>query len=135
MVSLTLEPIAAMHVVVPPTMRMLNLALVDVGAGTSDIAISAQGTIKAYGMVSFAGDEITEGIANHFLFDLSTAEEIKQTLKPDRAVECSDVFGNSLTLSYEDILEVIHPLAKELAQKIADEIIHLNEGTRKELFW
>lgn len=131
MVSLTLEPIAAMHVVVPPTMRMLNLALVDVGAGTSDIAISAQGTIKAYGMVSFAGDEITEGIANHFLLDLAAAEEMKQKLKPNCVVECCDVFGNSLTLSYEDILEVTRPLAKELAQKIADEIIHLNEGTPK----
>ena len=36
--SLTLEPIAAMSVAIPPGMRLLNLALVDIGAGTSDIA-------------------------------------------------------------------------------------------------
>ena len=40
MSSLTLEPIAALHVAIPPSMRALNLALVDVGAGTSDIAIT-----------------------------------------------------------------------------------------------
>ncbi len=131
MVSLTLEPIAAMHVVVPPTMRMLNIALVDVGAGTSDIAISAEGTIKAYGMVSSAGDEITEGIAEHFLLDLSVAEEVKRELVPNRVIECRDVFGNPLTLSYEEVLEVISPLAQELAHQIAHEVLRLNEGAPK----
>jgi len=135
MVSLTLEPIAAMHVVVPPTMRMLNIALVDVGAGTSDIAISAEGTIKAYGMVSSAGDEITEGIAEHFLLDLSVAEEVKRELVPNRVIECRDVFGNPLTLSYEEVLEVISPLAQELAHQIAHEVLRLNEGAQKESFW
>ena len=42
MASLTLEPIAAIQTVVPSTMRMLNIALVDIGAGTSDIAISSE---------------------------------------------------------------------------------------------
>lgn len=37
--ALTLEPIAAINVLIPPTMRRLNVALVDIGAGTSDIAI------------------------------------------------------------------------------------------------
>jgi len=37
--SLTLEPIAAINAIIPPDMRRLNLALVDIGAGTSDIAL------------------------------------------------------------------------------------------------
>jgi len=41
MKTLTLEPIAALNVVIPPNMRNLNLALVDIGAGTSDIALVA----------------------------------------------------------------------------------------------
>lgn len=49
--SLTLEPIAAAHVAIPKDMRRLNLALVDIGAGTSDIAITSDGAITAYGMV------------------------------------------------------------------------------------
>ncbi|MEZ5335893.1 MAG: hypothetical protein R2741_11995 [Methanolobus sp.] len=49
--SVTLEPIAALNVAIPPDMRKLNIALVDVGAGTSDIAITDNGTVIGYGMV------------------------------------------------------------------------------------
>jgi len=51
MEALTLEPIAAIHVLIPPSMRKLNIAFVDIGAGTSDIAITDEGTVVAYGMV------------------------------------------------------------------------------------
>ena len=40
--SLTLEPIAVIEAVVPQKLRLLNIVLVDIGAGTSDIAISAR---------------------------------------------------------------------------------------------
>jgi len=62
-------------------MRMLNIALVDVGAGTSDLAISAEGTVKAYGMISYAGDALTAGLAEHFLLDFKVAEQLKVGLK------------------------------------------------------
>ncbi len=129
--SLTLEPIAAMHLVVPPTMRMLNIALVDVGAGTSDLAISAQGTIKDYGMVSYAGDGITAGIADQFLLDTKVAERVKTELRPDRVHECEDVFGNTLTISYRQLLETIEPHVLKLADKIARKIMELNGSTPK----
>lgn len=48
--NLTLEPIAAMDLIIPPELRLLNLALVDIGAGTSDIAISKNGSIVGYDM-------------------------------------------------------------------------------------
>src|SRR5690625_4265553 len=48
--ALTLEPIAAIDVLIPNTMRRLNVALVDIGAGTSDIAITDDNTVIAYGM-------------------------------------------------------------------------------------
>ena len=53
--NLTLEPIAAIQVAIPEKFRMLNMALVDVGAGTSDISITKEGTITAYGMIPVAG--------------------------------------------------------------------------------
>ena len=53
--ALTLEPIAAIQVLIPQSMRRLNVALVDIGAGTSDIAITNEGTVVAYGMVAKAG--------------------------------------------------------------------------------
>ena len=77
-VSLTLEPIAAMEAAIPKNLRLLNLVLVDIGAGTSDIAISSKDTISAYGMVPLAGDEATEAIAQAFLVDFNTAERIKR---------------------------------------------------------
>lgn len=126
MLSLTLEPIAAMHVVVPPTMRMLNIALVDVGAGTSDLAISAGGTVKAYGMISYAGDAMTTGLAEHFLLDFTVAEQVKLSLQPNQAVKCLDVFGNELNLAYEDVVAVLKPRVEALSDKIAQEIIALN---------
>ena len=59
---MTLEPIAAINVAIPENYRMLNIALVDVGAGTSDISITRDGSIIAYGMIPHAGDELTAHI-------------------------------------------------------------------------
>ena len=53
--SLTLEPIAAISIAIPPNMRLLNLALVDIGAGTSDIALVRDGNIYGYAMVPLGG--------------------------------------------------------------------------------
>ena len=47
--ALTLEPIAAINVLIPPTMRHLNLVLVDIGAGTSDVAITKNGYCLRHG--------------------------------------------------------------------------------------
>ena len=78
--NLTLEPIAAINVVVPEDIRLLNIALVDIGAGTSDIAISKDGSIIAYDMVTTAGDEITEAIMQKCLCNFENAEKISDTL-------------------------------------------------------
>ena len=62
--NLTLEPIAAMTVAIPEQYRLLNIALIDIGAGTSDICITKDGSVIAYGMIPAAGDELTEGSVN-----------------------------------------------------------------------
>ncbi len=77
-VNLTLEPIAAIQVAIPEMYRMLNIALVDVGAGTSDISVTRDGSIIAYGMIPIAGDSLTEVLAKHCLVDFRTAEQIKR---------------------------------------------------------
>ena len=53
--NLTLEPIAAMTVAIPEQYRLLNIALIDIGAGTSDICITKDGSVIAYGMIPAAG--------------------------------------------------------------------------------
>ena len=62
--NMTLEPIAAIQVAIPERFRMLNIALIDVGAGTSDSSITNDGCIIAYGMIPVAGDALTE-ISDH----------------------------------------------------------------------
>lgn len=129
MQGLTLEPIAALNALVPPTMRKLNVALVDVGAGTSDIAITAEGTVLAYGMVPIAGDEVTDTLAQQFLLDFSTAESVKRSLQEQTRITFSDILGNTLTLSSKKIIQQLHPATAALADAIATEILRLNGRT------
>ncbi|MDN5294114.1 MAG: hypothetical protein PWQ91_828 [Eubacteriales bacterium] len=126
--SLTLEPIAASAVVIPAGMRMLNIALVDIGAGTSDIALSADGTIIAYDMVPVAGDEVTEAICHHYLLDFSTAELVKRSLTLEDEVTFTDVLGVEHTVPCREIIEKIQPVVESLAEAIAEKIIALNGG-------
>ncbi|MCP6657801.1 rod shape-determining protein, partial [Klebsiella pneumoniae] len=89
-------PIAAINVLIPTTMRHLNLVLIDVGAGTSDVAITRDGSVIAYGMVPFAGDEITEAISQQFLLDFNVAETVKrQSSGKNKKISFTDVLGMS----------------------------------------
>lgn len=127
MATLTLEPIAAINVLIPSTMRHLNLALVDVGAGTSDVAITRDGSVIGYGMVPLAGDEITEAISQHFLLDFNVAETVKRQLSGNnKKLTFTDVLGMSHKESAKTIIDALAPKAVELAQAIAAEILRLN---------
>lgn len=127
-VSLTLEPIAALEVLIPENMRLLNLALVDIGAGTSDIAITRKGSVAAYGMVPVAGDEITESIAEAFLVDFNEAERIKRSLENNRDIVYKDILGMENTVPAEEVAAVIEPVLDRLAAEVASAIINLNGG-------
>lgn len=125
--TLTLEPIAAINVLIPSTMRHLNLVLVDVGAGTSDVAITRDGSVIAYGMVPLAGDEITEAISQHFLLDFNVAETVKRQLGgKNKKISFTDVLGMEQKLPAKDIIDAMMPKVSELAQGIAAEILALN---------
>lgn len=125
---LTLEPIAASAAVIPESYRLLNLALVDIGAGTSDIAISRDGSIVAYGMVPLAGDEITEALAESCLVDFHTAERIKRDIKTGRDISYTDIMGMENTLPSQDALAIINPVLDRIAGEIVKEILTLNGG-------
>ncbi|RMD02684.1 cell division protein FtsA [Clostridium autoethanogenum] len=125
-VSLTLEPIAAMEAAVPQNLRLLNLALVDVGAGTSDIAISSKDTISAYGMVSQAGDEVTEVIAQNYLVDFNTAEKIKKQCNENETIKYTDVLGIESKISSEEVIKLINPVVNKIADEIGNKIVELN---------
>lgn len=124
--NLTLEPIAAIQVAIPQMYRMLNIALVDVGAGTSDISITNDGSIIAYGMIPIAGDALTEVIAKHCLVDFKTAEKIKREAGEKENIEYKDIMGLSQTISREKVLEVAESVIKDMTKQVADKIKELN---------
>lgn len=124
--AVTLEPIAAINVLIPPTMRHLNLVLVDIGAGTSDVAITKNGSVIAYGMVPQAGDEITEAISQKFLLDFNVAERIKRDAAEGKDVDFMDILGMEYHLKADEILDPIMPAIQALADAIARQIVDLN---------
>lgn len=126
--NLTLEPIAAISVAIPEKFRMLNIALVDVGAGTSDISITKDGSIVAYGMIPMAGDAITETIALHCLVDFDMAEKIKRDSDNNETIEYEDIMGLPQTISREEVLNVIDADVNKEVELVAEEIIRLNGG-------
>ncbi|MGA4719079.1 cell division protein FtsA [Fictibacillus nanhaiensis] len=126
MEALTLEPIAAINVLIPTSMRKLNVALVDIGAGTSDIAITAQGTVIAYGMVPVAGDEITEAISSAFLLDFPVAEQLKRSLTEETVVTYTDILGFPSQKDTSEVISMIGYSIESLADGITREILRLN---------
>ncbi len=129
MEALTLEPIAAINVLVPPSMRRLNIALVDIGAGTSDIAIVSENTVTAYGMVPVAGDEMTEALSSHYLLDFPLAEQMKRQINDQDVLTVHDILGFEQQMLVEEVIEVIRPSVQHLATSIANEIKRLNHST------
>jgi cell division protein FtsA len=125
--AITLEPIAALSVTIPEDMRLLNLALVDVGAGTSDIAITDKGKIISYGMIPKAGDEITEEVCAKFLLDFNTAEKIKRTISENNEIETIDIFNNKIKINFKDFKIAIQDKVNEISKEIADTILQLNK--------
>ncbi len=128
--SLTLEPIASMNIAIPEQYRLLNICLVDVGAGTSDICITKDGSIVAYGMIPLAGDEITERIAKNYLVDFNTAETIKiAASNPDNdIVTFNDIMGLEQKVAASEIQAIADDSIANMAKATADRIIELNGG-------
>ncbi|MCX7885248.1 MAG: rod shape-determining protein [Caloramator sp.] len=124
--NLTLEPIAAINVAIPKDLRMLNLCLVDIGAGTSDIAITKDGSVVAYAMVPIAGDEITETICQNYLVDFNTAEKIKFSLSNKKEITFIDIMGIKQVKKTQEIKEAIKSSVENLANSIVEKILEYN---------
>ena len=124
--NLTLEPIAAIQVAIPEKFRMLNMALVDVGAGTSDISITKEGTITAYGMIPVAGDSLTDILVQHCLVEFEMAEQIKRKCRIQETIEYEDIMGLPQTIKADEVLELLDSEIERMTQLVSDTIKELN---------
>ncbi len=124
--SLTLEPIASLNAAIPGDIRLLNLVLVDIGAGTSDIAACRDGSVVGYTMATVAGDEITEMLMQKLLIDFQTGERLKGALGGSEPVAYTDILGIPHQLSQEELKELVAPGVSTLAREIAGRVMELN---------
>lgn len=127
--NLTLEPIAAIGLAIPERFRMLNIALVDVGAGTSDISITNDGCILAYGMIPIAGDALTEDIAKACLVDFAEAERIKREADYKDEIEYFDIMLLPQKIKQSEVLKIMDATLESMATQVADKIKELNGGS------
>lgn len=126
--NMTLEPIAAIRVAIPEKFRLLNIAMIDVGAGTSDISVTNDGSVVAFGMIPCAGDSITESIAKQCLIDFVTAEQIKKDAMTKTEITYEDIMGLEQTVSSEEVLAMCQAEVDKMAHLAAEEIKRLNGG-------
>ncbi len=124
--NLTLEPIAAINVAIPENFRMLNIALVDIGAGTSDISVTKDGSIIAYGMIPLAGDELTELIVMNYLVDFKTAEQMKLASTEGGVITYKDIMMIEHQVPSEEIWELTAPSVERMATSVAAKIKEIN---------
>ncbi len=124
--GITLEPIAAMNAIIPRELRKLNIALCDIGAGTSDIAICNTGSVTGYTMATMAGDEIAEAIMRACLVDFREAESIKEKFGAGPNITFTNILGIEETLPTTEVLGNITTMVEKLATIISTHILELN---------
>ncbi len=132
--SLTLEPIASLNAAIPVDIRLLNLVLVDIGAGTSDIAICRDGSVTGYTMATVAGDEITELLMKKLLVDFQTGEMLKMGLGGADPLQYTDILGLPHECTSEMLAELIEPAVQLLAGEIAQRVLELNGAAPSAVF-
>lgn len=126
--NMTLEPIAAIRVAIPEKFRLLNIAMIDVGAGTSDISVTSDGSVAAFGMIPCAGDTLTESLARQCLIDFATAEQIKKDAMTKSVITYEDIMGLEQTVTAEEVIAMCRTEIEKMAKLAADEIKRLNGG-------
>jgi len=129
--DLILQPLASSVSVLTEDEKELGVCLVDIGGGTTDIAVFKQGAIRHTAVVPIAGDQITNDVAVAFRTPTLSAEEIKikygcalrQLADPREVVEVPGVDGrDARQLSLQTLAEVIEPRVVELYEFVLGEL-------------
>lgn len=129
--DLILQPLASATAVLTDDEKDLGVCLVDIGGGTTDLAVFVQGAIRHTAVIPIAGDQITNDIAMALRTPTAAAEEIKiaqgcalrQLADADQMVEVPGVGERgSRQLSRHTLAEVIEPRVEELFSLIQAEL-------------
>jgi cell division protein FtsA len=129
--DIVLEPLASAEAVLTPEEKELGVALVDMGGGTTDIALFHDGVVKHTAVLGIGGNHLTSDIAAGLRTPIGEAERIKQKfgyartsmVTKDERVEVPSVGGrSSRTISRQILCEIIEPRLDEIFQLLRREI-------------
>ncbi|MDZ4142659.1 MAG: cell division protein FtsA [Methylotenera sp.] len=129
--DLILQPLASSLAVLTEDEKELGVCLVDIGGGTTDIAVFKQGAIRHTAVVPIAGDQMTNDVAVAFRTPTQSAEDIKikhgcalrQLADPREIVEVQGVDGREARqLSVQTLAEVLEPRVVELYELVLNEL-------------
>ena len=128
-----LEPLASSLAVLEEDEKELGVCLVDIGGGTTDIAVFSEGSIRHTAILPIAGDQVTKDIAIALRTPTHAAEEIKNKygsalLRLAPEAEMIDVPGvgdqSTQKLPRSSLADVIEPRIEELFLLIQSELRH-----------
>jgi cell division protein FtsA len=129
--EIILEQLASSHAVLTEDEKQLGVALVDIGGGTSDIAIFTEGAIRYTGVIPIAGDQVTNDIAMALRTPTPHAEDLKvkyacalaKLARPEETVKVPSVGDREARdLSRQSLAEVVEPRYDELFTLIQAEL-------------
>ncbi len=129
--ELILQPLASARAVVTDDEKDLGVCLVDIGGGTTDIAVFVKGAIRHTAVIPIGGDQITNDIAMALRTPLAAAEEIKvrqgcalrQLVDPDQMVAVPGVGERGMRqMARQTLVEVIEPRVEELFSLVQMEL-------------
>lgn len=129
--DIALEPLVSAEAVLSEEERELGVALIDMGAGTTDIAVFHDGTVKHTAVLGIGGNHLTGDIAAGLRTPLGDAERIKlrfgrakaAMVSGDERIEVPGVSGKmNRSVSRQVLCEIIEPRLDELLQLVRREI-------------
>ena len=129
--DIILEQLASSYSVLTDDEKELGICLVDIGGGTTDVAVFTEGAIKHTAVIPIAGDQVTNDIAVAMRTPTQYAEEIKikyacalrQLANPDDTIEVPSVGDREpRRLSRQTLAEVVEPRYEELLTLIHAEL-------------
>lgn len=131
-IEIVLEPIASAEAVLTQDERELGVVLVDIGGGTSDVAIYSQGSLVHTGVLALGGNHITNDIAVGLRTPQNEAEKIKMRygcamaslVNSEETLEVPSVGGRkSRTVPRKLLAEIIEPRVEEIFSMIQREVV------------
>ena len=129
--DIVLEPLASSYSVLHPDEKEVGVALIDIGGGTTDIAVFEDNTIRHTGVIAVAGNKVTDDIRKGLGLMRDQAEQLKRQFglalidvnQPDEVIGIPGIGGRpEKTISQSALSQIIQPRLEEILEIAGIEI-------------